>query len=263
MNRFANASGGILLLTGAAVLAVLAFGTSPTPSPAPLPAPAPAPAPMPPAPIPPPPPKPKPKPWGPQAALPVGSTDAALISAQPNAPDGTEPMVDYPDEFWFKNIGSHIDGSGMCVFTSFEFSCIWAGHDEMRGFRDWCAAKYPGGGYPSKLAKLVTAYCQAKGVPEPTLVQYEGPSAELIDLALGDGRLPCVTLSHSPRYGSGQIAHMVCCASLDAKNGAILDNNFKPLEWADRATTISRMKTGGGLWVAVATWPGPPPVPHN
>ena len=77
---------------------------------------------------------------------------APAFAAGPAAPDGTEPQIDYPDDDWLKNVGSRLDGAGMCVFTSFEHSCRWAGLDEFRGFRDWCAQRYPGGGYPEKLA---------------------------------------------------------------------------------------------------------------
>lgn len=196
----------------------------------------------------------------------------ALIAASPNAPDGTEPEIDYPDEQWMKNIGSKRDGAGMCVFTSFEHSCRWAGLEEFRGFRDWCAAGYPGGGYPEKLAKLVKAYCDAKRIPpevfDPNrqVVQIDGVSAktvELIEAALQQNLLPCVTLYHSPRYGGGTIYHMVNCAHLDGERAAILDNNFKPLEWASRSETIRRMSLSGRLWAVVVLVPGPPRLPWN
>jgi hypothetical protein len=187
---------------------------------------------------------------------------ATAYAAGPPAPDGTEPHVDYPDEQWMRNIGSKIDGAGMCVFTSFEHSCRWAGLEEFRGFRDWCARNYRGGGYPEKLQKLVNDYCKAKSIPQPLVVQYEGSSPEVLESALRNGYLPCVTLYGSPRY-RGRIYHMVNCAHLDGKQGAVLDNNFQPLEWADRETTLRRMKLNGRLWVAVVLHYGPPPFPYN
>lgn len=190
----------------------------------------------------------------------------ALLLIQPSfaaGPDGTEPQIDFPDEHWLKNIGSRLDGAGMCVFTSFEHSCRWAGLDEFRGFRDWCATHYRGGGYPEKLQRLLDAYCQAKGLTPPQVIQYEGSSAEILDAALRNGYLPCTTLYRSPRYGRGTIYHMVNCAHLDAARGAILDNNFRPLEWADRETTLGRMKLQGKLWVVVVLAYGPPPFPYN
>lgn len=188
-------------------------------------------------------------------------------SIGPVAPDGTEPQVDFPEWEWMQNVGSEIDGYGMCVFTSFEMMCRWAGLEEFRGFRDWCAKHYPGGGYPSKLAKLVKAYCVEKGVrefdPDKHLIQYEGTSVELLEDALRNGNLPCVTLYYSPRYGKRTIYHMVNCAHLDSKSGAILDNNFKPLEWASRVETIRKMKQRGEIWIVAIAIPGPPPLPRN
>lgn len=182
------------------------------------------------------------------------------------APDGTEPMVDYPDSLWFKNVGSKLDGSGMCVFTSFEFCCLWAGLDEFKGFRDWCAEHYPGGGYPDKLAKLVKAYCKAKNLSfdvDARLKQYEGSDPAFIERALKNGWLVGVTLYHSPRYGGGTIYHMTCCPHLDPQRGATLDNNFKPYEWAARDEWLSRIKLNGKYWAFAVVCPGPPPCPTN
>lgn len=196
------------------------------------------------------------------------NTDRCLLTvvillASPAAPDGTEPMIDYPDDQWLRNVGSRIDGAGMCVFTSFEHACRWAGLEEFRGFRDWCARKFPGGGYPEKLDRLVRAYCKEHRLPVPDVIQYEGSSTELLEAALRNGYLPCVTLYGSPRYGRGTIYHMVNCAHLDRQRGAILDNNFQPLEWTDRATTIRRMKLNGKLWAVIVLAYGPPPFPHH
>lgn len=185
-----------------------------------------------------------------------------LLFAGPAAPDGTEPAIDYPEDQWLKNIGSRLDGAGMCVFTSFEHSCRWAGLDEFKGFRDWCARNYPGGGYPEKLQRLIDAYCKAKGLTPPVVIQYEGGSTEVLEAALRNGYLPCTTLYSSPRY-RGRIYHMVNCAHLDAQRGAVLDNNEQPLEWADRATTLRRMKLNGKLWCVVVLAGTPPPFPYN
>lgn len=200
--------------------------------------------------------------WMLLTAMIIGLVAAIARGASPAAPDGTEPAVDYPDDQWMKNIGSRIDGAGMCVFTSFEHSCRWAGLEEFRGFRDWCAAKYRGGGWPEKLDQLVEAYCQAKGVKKPLVVQYEGSSSEVLEAGLRNGHLPCVTLYGSPRY-RGRIYHMVNCAHLDTDRGAILDNNYQPLEWADRGTTLGRVKLDGKLWCVVVLASGPPPFPYN
>jgi hypothetical protein len=195
--------------------------------------------------------------------LPVVLVLAVPLRAGTPAPDGTEPQIDFPESQWMKNIGSRVDGAGMCVFTSFEHACRWAGLEEFRGFRDWCAAKFAGGGYPTKLAKLVDAYCKDKGIPRPEIIQYEGASTTLMEAALKNGWLPCTTLYHSPRYGRGTIYHMVNIAHLDNQWGAIQDNNFQPYEWAKRNETISRLKMNGKLWCVIILQPGPPPPPTN
>ena len=173
------------------------------------------------------------------------------------------PQVDFPSEQWIRNIGSKVDGAGMCVFTSFEMACLWAGLEEFRGFRDWCAAKYPGGGYPEKLAQLIDAYCQAKSIKKPLVIQYTGSDPDFLKVGLKNGWMPCTTLYHSPRYGSGVIYHMVCCAHLDGTDGAIQDNNFQPLEWATEAETVNRIKLKGEYWGVLIVSPGPPPSPAN
>ncbi len=156
-----------------------------------------------------------------------------------------------------------------CVFTSFEFCCLWSGLDEFRGFRDWCAANYPGGGYPSKLAQLVKAYCKAKAIPpsrfdpDTHLIQYEGDDPSWVEKALKNGWLPCITLFHSPRYGGGTIYHMVCCAHMDEKWIGILDNNFQPLEWSTREEGLRRIKDKGKYWAVAVITAGPPPCPTN
>lgn len=201
-----------------------------------------------------------------------GDGPADSVGAAPNAPDGTEPEIDFPDAQWMKNIGSRLDGAGMCVFTSFEHSMRWAGLEEFRGFRDWCAQKYPGGGYPEKLAKLVKAYCSAKNIsrevfdPDKDMVQIDASSAqavELIEAALRQNLLPCVTLYYSPKRYGGRIYHMINCAHLDGKQGAELDNNFRPLEWSNRAECIRRMSLNNRLWAVCVNKPGPPRLPHH
>lgn len=184
--------------------------------------------------------------------------------ASPPAPDGTLPQVDYPAEQWFRNIGSRIDGSGMCVFTSFEFACRWHGIDEFRGFRDWAARKFPGGGHPEKLAKLVRAYCQEKGIPEPDWWQYEGSSMEFARKELARGGLICSTLYRSPRY-SGTIYHMVCLNHLGPKGwGCVMDNNGSPdnhHDWGKIEDVERWCKMNNRVWLVGLRAPGPPPPP--
>ena len=187
------------------------------------------------------------------------------------APDGTEPLVDYPPELWFKNIGSKKDGSGMCVFTAFEFMCLWSGLEEFHGFRDWCAERYPGGGYPEKLSKLVDAYARAHNIQDVVLAQYEGSDLTWLEKCLHNGWMPCVTLYHSGRKEYPRlIYHMTCCPHLDGARGAIQDNNFKDYEWFQSRDAFARaISLDGKYWgvaiVSVGGRPvvGPLPSPSN
>src|SRR5262249_6727012 len=69
----------------------------------------------------------------------------------PLAPDGTtEVQCDLPASERIRNIGSRVDGAGMCVMSSITMAACWGALEEMRGLRDWCAQQ-PGGGYPAKV----------------------------------------------------------------------------------------------------------------
>jgi hypothetical protein len=172
------------------------------------------------------------------------------------------PAVDFDPDLWFKNIGSRIDGAGMCVFTAAEFMFLQLGMNEFKGFRDWCAAKYPGGGYPSKLAKCVKEFCAAKHIPEPELRQYEGSDPAFVQTALANGWMPGVTLFHSPRYGAGKIYHMTNCVLMNGQFVEIQDNNFKPIEVCGFEEGLRRIKDNGQYWsFVIVGHPAPPPVP--
>lgn len=230
-----------------------------------------------PAPLPDPPCPPN-RPWPPRQEPGSGSQD--LEDNNHVAPDGkTEGQVDYPDGEWMRNIGSKIDGAGMCVFTSAEHAFRNQGLDEFRGFRDWCAAAYPGGGYPDKLHKLILAFCKAKGIQTTqdggvtwiirprtgerfTYIQYEGAAMSLAEAGLREGILMCSTLYRSPRYGAGIIYHMVNLAHWGPGGyGAILDNNYKPYEWDTMRGMEPRLKLQGTVWLVAVIRQGPPPPP--
>lgn len=191
------------------------------------------------------------------------------------ANSGEELTVDLPGNRQMKNIGSKLDGAGMCVFTSIEMAADWAGMPEWKGFRDWCAAKYPGGGYPSKVDKLLADYAKAKGLTVPKYLQYEGSDPDsIMGLIDKTGRCACITYGYSPRYG-GAIAHMVCCVKYNGRYGVVLDNNFPgetSYEWMDRAELVRRIKVSpdrhgrqvpSNAWVFVWLPNPPPPPPHN
>lgn len=173
---------------------------------------------------------------------------------------------DLPGDLQLKNIGSRVDGAGMCVMSSIEMAALWQGMDEWRGLRDWCA-KEPGGGYPSKVDKQLAAFARAKGLPQPKYLQYEGPDVEaVIEAALKSGRMACVTYGWGERYGQS-IAHMVCLAKYSGQYAAVLDNNFpgeSNYEWMPRTEAIRRVKLPrNNGWVFVWLAPPPPPSPRN
>lgn len=196
-----------------------------------------------------------------------------------HGPGGLQPQIDYPDSEWFRNIGSKLDGAGECVFTSAEFMLLWAGLEKFRGFRDWCAQNYAGGGYPAKLSKLIGAYCKAKNIPpeyfdvNKDLFQYEGSDFDGLEAVLRTDRLCGCTLYHSQRYGGGTIYHCVNAAHLTKTQGAFMDNNrmgkdapnIAPYEWHDRAGFERAAKLSGKVWYFWIRQPGafPPPSPNT
>ena len=193
---------------------------------------------------------------------------AAITVCGPVSPDGKEVVCDLPVDQRIKNIGSKLDGAGMCVFSSIEMALRYQGVEHMRGFRDWCAEHYPGGGYPSKVDQLLKAFCKAKAVPLPDYIQYEGKDPTVLDACLKTGRMACVTYcGRDPHYGpSKSVAHMTCSVYCDSSAGCILDNNFigrDELLWMNRKEILDRWTGNGGGWVVIFLAPPPPPVPHN
>jgi len=174
------------------------------------------------------------------------------------SPDGTvEVAIDLPVGERIKNIGSKKDGAGMCVFSSCEMSMRWANLEEWRGWRDWCAANYPGGGYPEKVDKLIKAYADAKKIPIPPYLQFKGKDLAPIKSALAVGRMPAVTYNAN---------HMVNCVALEDKWACVLDNNYvgeEELKWMSPADFDKTYNAGGGGWCVIFLAPGPPPPPWN
>jgi hypothetical protein len=180
--------------------------------------------------------------------------------------EGEEVTCDLPAADHIRNIGSSVDGKGMCVTSSLEMAARWQGGDEWRGLRDWCARE-PGGAWPEKVDRQLKAFARAQGLPAPRYLQYRGrdprPFLEAIDRT---GRMACVTYGYSPRYG-GTIAHMVCCLKFRGKWAVVLDNNFpgdQAYEWMPLNEMLRRISyPSGTAWVFVWLMPPPPPVPHN
>lgn len=179
------------------------------------------------------------------------------------------------------NIGSKIDGGGMCVDTSIETNARYLGLDGYRGYRDYFAAREPGGNYPEGVDRQLKQYAQAKGLPEPRYVQYEGPDpTAILELATKTKRGCTIAYGYSQRYGQA-INHMVFCPHYGKTEAAIADNNLiggvqadEPhrYEWMAPAELVKRMKTqadrfgratSSGAWVFVWLEPPPPPTPFN
>lgn len=172
-----------------------------------------------------------------------------------------------------QNIGSKVDGLGMCVNTSIETLCHFLGLKQYYGYRDWTAAKEGGGSYSKKVDRQIAAWEKAMGIADPIpYLQYEGPNPESILEALDRAGLPYAhSYGWSPRY-SGRIAHMVANCKYNGGYSAVLDNNpmqdFSPaenkiFEWMSKEEMIRRAKLGqgGNMWIFAWLAPPPPPVP--
>jgi hypothetical protein len=183
------------------------------------------------------------------------------------APDNkTEVQIDYPLSEHIKNIGSKVDGAGMCVMSSIEMASRWSNMEKLRGLRDWCA-KEPGGGYPEKVDRQLEKYAKAfLDGSKPDYIQYEGKDPQILKTALETGRFPAVTYSGRDRVRyNGSIAHMVCLAHLDANWAAIWDNNGNPGEliWMTPKEFADRWTDGSSGWAFIWISPPPPPLPKR
>jgi hypothetical protein len=183
---------------------------------------------------------------------------------EPTAPDGTRATIDLPTSQHMRNVGSSLDGLGLCVFTSIQHSAYWQNVRVLDGFREWVRRTQRGGGWPGKVDKLFAQFCKEKGVAVPPYIQHTGGDAEFLELALKTGRMPAVTYDGRDDFYRFQIAHMVSLAHLDAKRAAIIDNN-RPGAWVwmTRAEFLSRWRGNSGGWGFVLLDPPPPPHPEG
>jgi hypothetical protein len=177
------------------------------------------------------------------------------------SPDGKEEIaLDLPGSEHMKNVPGR-DGAGCCVFTSIEHAGRWANVEQLRGFQQKVAKNEPGGGWPSKLDRMLAKYA-----PQVEYVQYSGTDPSILRLALKTGRMPGVTYGYSPRYG-GRIAHMVNLVHLSDRWAAVLDNNFpgeNQYEWMSPGEFLYRWKLGDTQgWAVIPLAPPPPPIPVN
>ena len=180
--------------------------------------------------------------------------------------EGEALTCDLPAAQQIKNIGSAVDGQGMCVMSSIEMAARWQGLEQLRGLRDWCA-RQPGGAYPGKVDQQIQAFCATRKIPAPDFLQYEGRDPRpILQLCDRTGRMACMTYGYSPRYG-GAIAHMTCCPKYNGRWAICLDNNFPGedrYEWMSPEELLRRIKhPGGSGWLFVWLAPPPPPIPHN
>jgi len=256
-DRLSRAAIALALIAGAVY-----FSRAPAPVPVPTPAPVPAPvSPCPDGRCPTPAPKPAPKPWGPRALAPVGARVGGPVS-----PDGVEIQVDLPADQHLRN-KSGTDGAGLCVFTSIDHTARWQNVPSLIGFRDWMT-RYPGGGYPSKVDKMIERLSAERNMPKVEYLQLEGSDTSLLVKACQAGFCPAVTYGLSPtgRYGGAKIPHMVTLVHADDKYFVVLDNNYPgpdKYEWMTPAEFKRSYTIMGGGWAVILLPPGPPPIPRN
>jgi hypothetical protein len=187
------------------------------------------------------------------------------------SPDGQEQVqVDLPLAQRIKNIGSRVDGYGMCVMSSVEMMFRWHNLEHYRGLRDWCAQQ-PGGAFPEKVARQLQEFTRARSVPLPPYFQYEGRDMAIIRQALASGRM--VSATYSGRDGvryRGPIDHMVNIVHFSQRWVAIMDNNgigeneilwMTPDEFFPRwhGGTDRQGRPRNGWLVVTPAFPPPPP----
>jgi hypothetical protein len=192
---------------------------------------------------------------------------------------GEEVTADLSPFEQFRNIGSKIDQAGMCVDTSIEEAALFLGLEQMRGFRDWAASKFPGGNYPQGVDKQLGIWFKEKQIPPVPYKQFSDKSPEELLHLLDTRGLPmCVTYGYSPRYNKEPIYHMVVCTRFRGGFCTIWDNNFIAVkkndgtwdessprtgqEWMSEDEGVRRLKrAGGAAWVFYWDVPPPPPIP--
>lgn len=177
--------------------------------------------------------------------------------------NGLQVQTELASRMHLKNkVGT--DGAGLCVFTAVTNSSEYVNCDELRGLRDFMT-KFPGGGYPEKLDKVIKEYCDSKKLKVPPYVQHTGGDVAFLKEVLAAGRMPSVTYAGNDGvYYNFYIAHMVNLVYLDDKISAILDNNFPgKYLWMDTNFFLDRWRHGGGGWAVAIMTPPPPPVPLN
>ncbi len=202
----------------------------------------------------------------------------AHVTKDPVANDGTPVQVDLPKVLMMKNTGGSDgprgpgSGSGLCVFTSINLAAELQNVLQLQEFQKWMT-NHPGGGYPSKVDKMIDLICKEKGYVKPDYLNLESNDLEVLRLALRTGRMASVTYARSPtgRYGGKTIAHMVNIYAAGAGKGpdgkgwwCVQDNNFPgTYEWMSESQFLTAYRGGRLGWCVILLRPSPPPVPFH
>jgi hypothetical protein len=211
------------------------------------------------------------RPWGPRGS---SVEETSFVGGRTFGGEGV--TCDFPPSLWMENIGSRVDGAGMCVSTSVEMLARYLSMYQMAGFRDFCA-KEPGGCEPRKLEDQLGRFCKAKNTPIPPYVNFVGVDPTTLLSDLDAAGLPYAhTYGQCPRYvnwrnPTGKIAHMVFSVKYCNRYAVVVDNNaiggVDPatgaiFEWMSVGEEIRRMKFGDdSAWVFAFLVPPPPPCP--
>lgn len=194
---------------------------------------------------------------------------ALALDTGPAVRDGKgEAQLVLPREKRVRNIGGS-DGAGLCVFTSIQQAAEWGDVPALKDFQHFMSSR-PGGGYPSKVTKMIEACAKGHSLPVPDYLQYEGTDPSVLKLAVKTRRMPCVTYDGRDTHYRGHIEHMVNIAGWDDKDQwvVIQDNNFPQddqFDWLTPAEFQSRWLGGSGRqgWAVILLDNGCPPKPKR
>jgi hypothetical protein len=154
--------------------------------------------------------------------------------------DGAVARTALPPTMHHRNTAG-VDGSGNCVFASIAHTAKAQGIDGLDDFHLWMQ-RHPGGGWPEKVDRMIAE----KLGPDHGIdyVHVYGPeSLPIIERAVANGYLVCVTLGYSdrPEYQGEAMGHMVNIAHLGPDLAAVHDNNAPgDYEWMSRAEFEAR-----------------------
>ena len=194
-------------------------------------------------------------------ALLAGWSEAARVGG-PELPDGDPFPLAVPPDWHQRNTGGS-DGAGLCVFASMRHTGRMQRDAAFTEIFDWMKRR-PGGGYPSKVDRMLDRMCAEKGLTKPAYLHSETGDLDLLERACQSGRVPGVTYGLSPtkRYNGRRIAHMVSLVYASGDTWVILDNNYPgaaAYEWMTRAEFARSHGAVGGPW-AIILLDGPAPA---